>query len=102
MNKPSVGMRVTVSLVIGVSSGLFCWYLLSHLHQGAADFQWAVHGAQRLLSRTNPYDTPLEQYPLTAMLFGIPFVRVPGEVAAGLFFGISSALLALGLTRDGF
>lgn len=102
MNTPSLRMRLAVSVAIGASSGLFCWYLLSRLHQGAADFQWAVHGAQRLLSRTNPYDTPLEQYPVTAMLFGIPFVRVPGEVAAGVFFGISSGLLALGVTRNGF
>jgi hypothetical protein len=102
MKAPSLRMRIAVSFAIGVTSGLFCWYLLSRLHQGAADFQWAVHGAQRLLSRTNPYDTPLEQYPVTAMLFGMPFVRVSGEVAAGVFFGISSGLLALGVTRDGF
>lgn len=94
--------RIAVSLAIGASSGLFCWYLLWRLHQGAADFQWAVHGAQRLLARANPYDTPLEQYPVTAMLFGIPFVRVDPPLAAGIFFGVSSGLLALGLTRDSF
>jgi hypothetical protein len=102
MDRPSLRIRAAVSIAIGAASGLFCWYLLAHLHQGAADFQWAIHGAQRLLSRTNPYDTSLEQYPVTAMLFAVPFLRVPGEVAAGVFFGISSGLLALGLTREGF
>lgn len=81
---------------------MFCWFLMKHLHQDAADFRWALHLVHRLLERQNPYDTPLEQYPLTAALFALPFVRLPPEVAAGLFWGISSALLAFGLTRHGY
>ncbi len=102
MDTPSLRTRIAVSLILGVTSGLFCWYLLWHFHQGAADFQWAIHGARRLLSGANPYDTPLEQYPVTAMLFGFPFIRGDGAMAAGIFFGISSGLLALGVTRNGF
>lgn len=102
MHQPSRKARVTISLLVAGSSGLFCWFLLRHFHQGAADFQWAMHGAQRLLARQNPYDTPLEQYPVTAMLFAIPFVRVVQDVAAGIFFGLSSGLLAWGITREGF
>src|SRR5581483_6371594 len=101
MDRPSRRTRVALSLLVGTCSGLFCWYLLRHFHQGAADFQWAIHGALRLLARQNPYDTPLEQYPVTAMLFGIPFVRVMPDVAAAIFFGASSGLLALGVTRYG-
>src|SRR5208282_5756120 len=73
-----------------------------HLHQDAADFRWALHLAHRLLARQNPYDTPLEQYPLTAGLFALPFVRLQPETAAGLFYGISSAALAFGLTRHSY
>ena len=62
-------LRIAVSAAIGVASGIFCWFLMKHLHQDAADFRWATHLAQRLLARQNPYDTPLEQYPLTAALF---------------------------------
>jgi hypothetical protein len=69
------------------------------LHQGAADFTWAIRAAQRLLARKNPYDTPFEQYPLTAALFALPLVRLRPEMAAGLFYGISSALLAFGITQ---
>jgi hypothetical protein len=75
---------------------------MKHFHQGAADFQWAIHLADRLLARQNPYDTPFEQYPLTAALFALPFLRMPPELAAGLFWGISSGLLAFGLTRHGY
>ena len=94
--------RVAISGAIGLVSGVFCWFLMKHFHQDAADFRWALHLAQRLLAQQNPYDTPLEQYPLTAGLLAIPFVRLQPELSAGLFWGISSALLAFGLTRHGY
>jgi hypothetical protein len=94
--------RIAVSATIGLASGAFCWFLMQRLHQDAGDFRWAIHLASRLLNGQNPYDTPLEQYPLTAGLFALPFVRLRPEVAAGFFWGISSSLLAFGLTRHGY
>jgi hypothetical protein len=73
-----------------------------HFHQGAGDFGWTLYNVQHLLARQNPYDTPLEQYPLTSAVFGLPFVWMRPELAGGLFYGISSALLAFGVTRDGY
>ena len=102
MRTTPVRLRILISTVIGVASAVFCWFLLRRLHQGAADFTWAIRAAQHLLAGKNPYDTPLEQYPLTAALFGLPLVLLRPEVAAALFYGISSALLALGLTRQGY
>jgi hypothetical protein len=95
-------MRITVSMLVGVASGIICRFLMVHFHQDAADFRWALHLAQRLLAGQNPYDTPLEQYPLTAGLFALPFVRLQPETAAGLFYGISSAALAFGVTRRSY
>jgi hypothetical protein len=95
-------LRIAVSATIGLASGAFCWFLMKHFHQDAADFRWALHLAQRVLARQNPYYTPLEQYPLTAGLFALPFVRLQPEIAAGVFYGLSSALLAFGLTRHGY
>lgn len=97
---PALRWRLAVSGSIGLVSGWFCWFLMARLHQGAADFQSAIHLAQRLLARQNPYDTPI--YPLPAALFGLPFVRVQPEVAGGIFWGVSSFLLALGLTRTDY
>ncbi len=94
--------RIAVSAAIGMLSGAFCWFLMMRLHQDAADFRWAIHLARRLLDGQNPYDTPLEQYPLIAAFFALPFLRLPPEVAAGMFWGISSFLLAFGLTRQGY
>lgn len=94
--------RLIISGVIGLLSGFFCFFLLERLHQGAGDFQWAIHLAQRFLERRNPYDTPFEQYPFTAAVFAFPFVDLRPEVAASMFYGLSSALLALALTREGY
>jgi len=94
--------RLATSIAVGTISALWCWAILSRNHQGAADFQWAIRLAQHLLSGQAPYDTPLEQYPPAAALIGLPFVALSGEIAAALFFGISSALLAFGLTRTGY
>jgi hypothetical protein len=94
--------RITVAGILGLGTGTFCWFLLRHLHQGAADFRWALHLAQRLIARQNPYDTPFEQYPLPAALFAFPLVRLQPEIAAGVFYGISTFFLALGLTRQNY
>ncbi len=94
--------RIAISTAIGIASGVFCWFLMKHFHQDAADFRWALHLGNRLLARANPYDTPLEQYPLPAAIFALPLLRLPPEVAAGAFWGISSSLLAFGLTRRGY
>ena len=72
--------RIAVSATIGLASGAFCWFLMKHFHQDAADFRWALHLADRMLARQNPYDTPLEQYPLTAGLFALPFLRLAPEL----------------------
>ena len=75
---------------------------MMRLHQDAADFSWAIRLAQHLVSRQNPYDTPSQLYPLTAAFFALPLLRLTPELAAGVFWGISSSLLAFGLTRQGY
>ena len=99
---PGLRWRIVISLLIGVATGMFCLFLVRTLHQGAFDFSWAIHLAQRLLARQNPYDTPDEQYPLTAGLIALPFLAFRPETAAGDFYGLSSAFLAFGLTRRGY
>ncbi len=94
--------RILVSGLVGAVAGSFCFFLMYRLHQDAGDFRWALHLAHRFLAHQNPYDTPLEQYPFPAALFALPFVRVRPEIAASLFYGLSSALLAFGLIRDGY
>src|ERR1700677_3795949 len=101
-NRVFMKARVVVSMTIGLLSGIFCWFLAKKFHQNAGDFSWAIHLARQLISGQRLYDSPFEQYPLTAGLFAMPFVRLQPEIAAGLFYGISSALLAFGLTRHSY
>jgi hypothetical protein len=84
-----------------VINGVYCWLVLRHLQLGAADFNWAIWAAQDLWAHHNPYSRPIQLYPLPAALFGLPFAWMRLEVAGGAFYGISSSLLAFGLSRQG-
>jgi hypothetical protein len=97
-----VRLRVLISATIGLASGVFCWFLLAHFHQGAADFGWAIAAARDLLAHRDPYATAMQLYPLPAALFGLPFVGMRPEVAGGVFYGLSSGLMAFGLSRHGY
>jgi hypothetical protein len=97
-----VRVRIVISVLIGIATGTFSWFLLAHLHQGAGDFNWAIWAARDLLARKNPYAEPMQLYPLPAALFGLPFVWMRPSIAGGAFYGISSALLAFGLTRHSY
>lgn len=93
--------RLFISTAIGLASGVFCWDLMVHVHQGSGDFTWAIQAARDLLAGKNPYATRWQLYPLPAAIFGLPFIKMQPEVAAGLFYGISSALLAFGVMQRG-
>lgn len=99
---PPLRWRILISTLIGIASGALCGFLMKRTQMGAGDFVWAIHMAQHRLAGQNPYDEPMQLYPFTAAIFGLPFVRLSPEVAAGAFYGISSSLLAFGLTRDGY
>ena len=94
--------RLLVSCLIAAASGSACWFLMLRLHQHAGDLRWALHLAQQIVARQAPYDTPLEQYPLTAGFFALPLIRLPPEISAAIFWGISSGLLAFGITRRSY
>ena len=100
--KPALRLRIVISAAIGIASAVYCWFLLVHFRQGAADFSWAIWAAQDLLAGHNPYERHLQLYPLPCAIFGLPFAWMRPEVAGGVFYGISSALMAFGLTRSGY
>jgi hypothetical protein len=99
---PQKQTRLLIAGLIGLSTGVFCWYLMVRLHQGAGDFIWAIRAAQDLLARRNPYRSPYQLYPLPAALFGLPLTWLKPELAGGIFYGVSSALLAFGISRFGY
>jgi hypothetical protein len=93
-----------IAAAIGVVSGTLCWALLHRFQLAGADFHWAHRAARALLSGVNPYaNTPAGAipYPLPAAIAALPLVAFSPNLAAALFFGTSSGLLALGLLRQG-
>lgn len=91
-------------MAIGVVSGTLCWVFLHHFQLGGADFSWTHRAARALLAGDNPYaNTPpgTIPYPLPAAIVALPVAPFPVDIAAALFFGIGSGLLALGLIRQG-
>ena len=99
---PTWRTRLLLSSGTGLFAGFYCWYLMRHTHQGAGDFMSAIRAAKDLLENRNPYASPQQLYPLPAALFGLPFVRTAPEIAGGIFYGLSSALLTFGITRQGY
>ena len=91
------------AVAIGIFSGTLCWIFLHHFQLGAADLYWAHQAARDLLAGQDPYAHPLPgliPYPLPAAIVALPLAPLPPEVAAALFYGISSGLLAFGLVRQ--
>jgi hypothetical protein len=77
-----------------------------------SDFSPLWFSARSMMSGLNPYeligpgkafDFPWpEYYPATAFVVAYPFSWLPEALASALFVGISSFLLAYGVTRDGW
>ncbi|MFQ3633872.1 hypothetical protein [Roseiflexus sp.] len=71
---------------------------------GAGDFNWALKTAHALIYSYDPYAfTPsslLVAYPLPVALFGLPLLWLPNTLAATIFFGCSSGLLAYGIMKN--
>lgn len=95
-------LRVTISTLIGLASGTLCWYWLDRAGLGAGDFRWAIWAAQDLLAHRDPYLNPQQLYPLPSAIFGLPFITMRPSLAGGVYYGVSSTLLAFGISRHGF
>jgi hypothetical protein len=104
--------RLLAALGVGLAAGLFAG--LTALRHGAVpDFLYPWTAARLFLHGSDPYTAmsvsppaapPFDEpffYPFTTVLAVIPFARLSLSLACGLFFGLSSALLAFLITRDG-
>ncbi len=97
--------RLIIAAIIGIVSGLVCYFIQVRYGRGAGDLGYVMRLFNDLIHGTDPYSFPVSitpmSYPLTAALAVAPFTLLPAEVAAGTFFGLSSALFVIALTHRG-
>lgn len=104
--------QIITILVITIYSMFISYSNLHSKGAGAGDFQWTIKASEYVLNGINPYyqnptngiypyETPF-LYPLPTAIFGIPFTLFAPDMAGVIFFGLSSALLAYAIIRDGW
>jgi hypothetical protein len=106
--------RMLVAVCIGALAAAYCFSQMRVLpNAGADDFTWHWLGARALLEGKSPYVEVTAGgkynliapyiYPLTTAIAAIPFsAYLSPAYAATLFIGVSTTLLAWGLTKDGY
>ena len=102
---PDPGRDAGLACGLGLLWGGICFGIVSAFHIGAADFTHALGMARDILAGRNPYThTPGPYwipYPLPAAFLGIPVAWLKDSLAAGVFIGVSTALLCWGILRSG-
>jgi hypothetical protein len=109
---PSVRARLAVAAAIATAASVPPYIERFRTPGHPGDFGIVWFGAKALLHGANPYalvgpgrvyDWPWHQlYPATAMVVGMPFALLPQLPAIVAFVWISTALLAWGITADGW
>lgn len=106
--------RCAAALAIGVAAGLFAYAHLVLVDPAVLgyDFTFPWRAARALIGHQDPYAAiapsgqfPFDnyfKYPLPAAILAVPFAWMSAAAAAATFGGVSAALLAWGLTRDGW
>jgi hypothetical protein len=97
--------RFFLASIIALTTGLACYVIQVRFERGAGDLGYITRLFVDLINGIDPYSYPTSltpmSYPLTAALAMSPFAALPPELAAGVFFGLSSGLLVMALTRNG-
>jgi len=109
---PTVRLRLAFAVAIGVACAAYVLAFGLTNPDFTSDFDQAWGGASALLHGQNPYDVvgPGKQYPwswplyypLPALLIVAPLGLMPVLAARVVFAGLSGALVAFGISRDGF
>jgi len=103
--------RLTIAAAFAAWGAFITYFsLVVAPHHLAKDFSWPWRGARALLAGLDPYQIvqatgpyPFNVglfYPLPAIVAAVPFAPLPPHIAGAVFFGLSSGLLAFGLTRN--
>jgi hypothetical protein len=112
LEPPTTRARVLVAVVIGLVGALVVQSQYARASNVHTDFGMVWFGARAFAQGVDPYSLigpgrtfdyvwPLI-YPATALLAVLPLSLFTEHVAAGVFVGVSSFLLAFGVTKNGW
>ncbi len=97
--------RFLLAAMVALITGLACYEIQLRFGRGAGDLGYVTRLFHDLVNGIDPYSFPVSvtpmAYPLTAALATSPLALLSPELAAGVFFGLSSMLLVMALTRQG-
>jgi hypothetical protein len=109
--------RLIITLLIGIASASISYNYQQHFDWVGGDMIWPHCAAQMLVQQRDPYrfcapipsneqtlQEKLQHWPTNPLTAALPFiVTIPlsPDIAAALFIGLASALLAFGLLRTG-
>ena len=110
---PSAKSRLLTACAVGIGACIVAAVTQYHLHGVGGDFLWLWRAAKIVLDGGDPYQlirpygdadftAGIFFYPLPGVGFALPFVAFSPRFASVLFVGVSAALLAFAVTRDGF
>lgn len=112
MRAPTVGSRLIVATALGVIGALIIYAQYTKGQNVHTDFGMTWFGARALATGNDPYLLigPGRQfdyewtliYPATALVAVMPLAPLTEQIAATVFVGISTFLLAFGVTRQGW
>jgi hypothetical protein len=111
---PSPARRALVAVIVAICVGIVAWLKQLQLpaSQIAGDYTFHWRAARALLDGHSPYAVikavggypwnDSYRYPLPAALMVLPLAWLRVKTSAAVFLGVSSGLLAFGITREGF
>lgn len=93
--------RLILSALIGFIICLISIYIYIKRGAGAGDLSYSLLLARDWLINKDPYlpyklniDPTAVPYPFTAVVLTMPLIWLPNHIAAGIFFGLGSGILA--------
>jgi len=112
VSAPSAKLRLAFALIVGIASGIYVLAFGLTNPDFTSDFDQVWGGASAMLHGQNPYlvvgpgkqypwSWPL-YYPLPAIVLAAPLGLLPVLAARVVFAGGSAALVAYGISREGF
>ncbi len=110
-NSMRLSTRITIAVIVGIIAAILCYNNDIAYQRGGGDIGTPICMGRVILANQDPYTTDgcghsvganlNHTNPLTAVVLLLPLGGLSPSMAAGVFFGLISALLAYAVTHNG-